>query len=48
VGRREGSGEPLFLAVKLIHLPDEPAGVGIIGTQIVELEEVLGALGFDY
>ena len=25
------------LATKLIHLPDEPAGVGQIGTQTVEL-----------
>jgi hypothetical protein len=36
VGRKGVLGEPPFLAVKLIHLPDEPAGVAIIGTQTVQ------------
>jgi hypothetical protein len=37
VGRREILGKPPFLAVKLIHLLDKPAGVTKTGTQTVEL-----------
>ena len=43
VGEEEGILYVAVLATKLIHLPDEPAGVGQIGTQTVEVPFARGA-----
>jgi len=37
-GKERGFLKPPFLATKLIHLPDKPAGVAEIGTQSVETD----------